>query len=107
MKRGRPRDEMRDLDLHPDHMNDAASDEDEAADAVTELVPPMQSALPSSKSRRFSVSLNSGDLSALVQEIEVETEPADGSANGKAARAVPSPYFSDRIHTRRRTIACL
>eukprot|EP01046_Picozoa_sp_COSAG06_P059705 COSAG06_NODE_12442_length_1381_cov_0.994540_1_plen_191_part_00 len=50
---------------------------------MTELVPPMQSALPSSKSRRFSVSLNSGDLSALVQEIEVETEPADGSANGE------------------------
>eukprot|EP00964_Phaeocystis_antarctica_P085463 scaffold53978_cov63-Phaeocystis_antarctica.AAC.5 len=34
MKRGRPRDEMRDLDLHPDHMNDDAADEDEAADGM-------------------------------------------------------------------------
>ena len=77
MKRGRPRDEMRDLDLHPDHMNDDAADEGEAADGM------LQRAKRHASSSLESLSSSLDEPSGKLRRLRTTAETLRTSAEAR------------------------
>ena len=77
MKRGRPRDEMRDLDLHPDHMNDDAADKDEAADGM------LQRAKRHASSSLESLSSSLDEPSGKLRRLRTTAETLRTSAEAR------------------------